>query len=353
MKRSIVILLHTGYWMIYLLLLAMLLLLMWAGKTPRIQDIAWSQLILFMGGFAILPALIGFYSFYTFLFSGLLRKKEILLFSIAAAGIAVLAGLIGAIAVSGLSTFAKTPGLFASGYESATAITGLMAFNALLNGGMGLVMRGFISWYGDIRLKEDLNRKNFETELALVRSQLNPHFLFNTINNIDVLIGKDPAMASAYLNKLSDIMRFMLYESKTENVPLTKELAYIEKYIELQQIRTANKNYVYYHVEGSLAGHRVAPMLFIPFIENAFKHAMPNKEDNVIDIRISTTETALHFYCANQYAQGRQQELDNNGLGNELIRKRLQLLYPDRHRLEISDEAQTYTVTLMIDQHAH
>ncbi len=137
----------------------------------------------------------------------------------------------------------------------------VIAFGALLNGIIGLVMKGFITSYGDIRVKEELNRKNFEVELALVKSQLSPHFLFNTINNIDVLIGIDAARASAYLNKLSDIMRFMLYETKTELIPLEEELAYIEKYIDLQKIRTANPDYIRFRVQGRAPGLLVPPML--------------------------------------------------------------------------------------------
>jgi sensor histidine kinase YesM len=139
-----------------------------------------------------------------------------------------------------------------------------LALLAGVHGIIGTVMRGFISWYGDIRIKAALQQKNHETELALVKSQLNPHFLFNTIHNIDVLIEKNAAQASLYLNKLSDIMRFMLYEAKTEQIPLSRELAYIERYIDLQKIRTANTNYVQYHVTGNAGNLMIAPLLFIP-----------------------------------------------------------------------------------------
>ncbi len=120
-------------------------------------------------------------------------------------------------------------------------------------------------------------------ELALVKSQINPHFLFNTINNIDVLISKDAERASAYLNKLSDIMRFMLYETKPAKIPLPKELTYIEKFIELQKIRTTNEHYVNYSIKGDTANFMIPPMLLISFIENAFKYADNKKVENAIN----------------------------------------------------------------------
>ncbi len=117
----------------------------------------------------------------------------------------------------------------------------LLGVIAFANGVLALVIRGFITFYGEIRLKEDLKRQNAELELALIKSQISPHFLFNTLNNIDVLIEKDAfARASSYLNKLSDILRFMLYETKTDRISIGEELRYIREYIELQMIRTAH-----------------------------------------------------------------------------------------------------------------
>jgi len=224
----------------------------------------------------------------------------------------------------------------------------LIGVNALLNGVLGLVMRGFISWYGDIKLKEDLNKKNYETELALIKSQINPHFLFNTINNIDVLIMKDPSRASDYLNKLSDMMRFMLYETKTEKIPLSKELEYITKYVELQKIRTSNPNYVRYTTHGDPNSVLIEPMLLIPFIENAFKHSENKKIENAIRVAISIENDTIRFECENNHALVSQKEPQYGGLGNELIMKRLLLLYPGRHTFETVNTDGIYKVNLVL-----
>jgi two-component system, LytTR family, sensor kinase len=190
-------------------------------------------------------------------------------------------------------------------------------------------------------------------ELALVKSQINPHFLFNTINNIDVLIEKDPPTASRYLNKLSDILRFMLYEAKTDKIPLVKELTYIEKYIDLQRIRTANPDYVDYSFTGVADHIMIEPMLFIPFIENAFKHAENKKLENTIHIRVAAGDHELSFACENKFNDPGPGRSVRAGLGNELIQRRLNLLYPGKHRLEIRVGEQTYKVKLSIYHEGH
>ena len=223
-----------------------------------------------------------------------------------------------------------------------------MAFIATITGIPALVVKGFITWFDEIKLKETLQQKNHEIEMALIKSQLDPHFLFNTLNNIDVLILKDATEASNYLNKLSDILRFMLYETKTDEILLRKEIEYIEKYIELQKIRTANANYVRFLVEGNPANITIAPMVFIPFIENAFKHSTNKKIDNAINVQLFITKENILFVCENKFDSNRKVVQESNGLGNDLIQKRLHLIYPDRHQLEIDKKTTLYSVKLTI-----
>ena len=158
--------------------------------------------------------------------------------------VAIFAAIIGAI-VELLPSVFGTKFILRNDFFSMVIILGVMSFGAFVNGIIGLVIRGFISWFNDIKIKESLSQKNFEMELNLIKSQINPHFLFNTLNNIDVLIEKDPPKASLYFNKLSAIMRFMLYETKTDKIPLAKELDYITQYIDLQKIRHANPDFVF------------------------------------------------------------------------------------------------------------
>lgn len=270
MKKSIVILLHIGYWLVYWMLVSFIILTAFQSRAHLpFSFFLFSPIAIS----AIVPGIIGFYSSYFFLFNRYLIKKKILQLVVAAIGVGLLASVItqlfmyvafGNNAINWTLETCITMGLF-------------LVFISLVHGTTGLVMQGFIKWFEDIKLKSDLQKRNYETELALLKSQINPHFLFNTINNIDMLITKDAPSASVYLNKLSDIMRFMLYETKTEKIPLTKELTYIEKFIELQKIRTTNPHYINYTVNGDATNVLIPPMLFIPFIENAFKHAENKK----------------------------------------------------------------------------
>ncbi|SDF75572.1 Histidine kinase [Mucilaginibacter pineti] len=215
---------------------------------------------------------------------------------------------------------------------------------AWINGMLGAVIKGSLTWYRDIRVKEELHRKNMETELALVKSQIDPHFLFNTLNNIDILITRDAETASAYLNKLSGIMRFLLYETKAERISLERELDYVQQYIDLQRIRTSNLDYVDFEISGRFCGQLIAPMILLPFIENAFKHTESRKAESNIHINLLLNKHHLVFTCTNTLFV--KDDSADIGLGNTLIRKRLELLYPDAHVLIITNEAGLYRVNL-------
>ena len=299
-----------------------------------------------MIGFAIIPALITFYISYNYLFEKLLSKKKFVSFLLIAIAVSVFAAISGA-AIESLPFLFGSRYLFGDEYRSAVTILSIMTVAAAIHIATGSIMKGFITWYNDIRLKEELAAKNFEMELTLVKSQLNPHFLFNTLNNIDVLIESDPGKASAYFKKLSHIMRFMLYETKSEKIPVVKELSYIEKYVELQQLRSSNPLFVKYNYTGDPQGHFTEPMLFLPFIENAFKHAASKKEVEGIKINFLFEPDKIVFTCANRY-DNRPQQQENSGMGFELISRRLQLLYPQKHDLKITKAEGRYTVRLII-----
>lgn len=342
MRRLGIISLHAAYWTMYLLLLFLFVLTMWLQTHHVLLRSFWRMISYWPGWILLtLPQVLSFYSFYGLLFPRFLKTKRLLLLVLSGLAVVLLSSLL-AMLISGLYySFRYGPGLT---FDALSELL-ILSFICFVHGALALVIRGFLSWYEDIHLKERLNRKNYEMELALIKSQLNPHFLFNTLNNIDVLIRKDGERASVYLNQLSDILRFMLYETKTEQIPIRQELQYIDKYIQLQKIRTAHPEYISYTIEGE-AGHRlVEPMLFIPFIENAFKHA-EKKVENAIRIQFIFAEGAITFVCENKYNQA---AVGNGGLGNDLIRRRLSLLYPGRHRLDISAGDNTYKATLTLN----
>jgi two-component system, LytTR family, sensor kinase len=184
-------------------------------------------------------------------------------------------------------------------------------------------------------------------EMALIKSQLDPHLLFNTINNIDSLILTDASAASDYLNKLSDIMRFVLYETAATKILLAQEIEYIGKYIALQKIRTSNESYVHFEVIGTIGSKRIAPMVFIPFIENAFKHTNNKKLENAITIQLIIKDDTVQLICENKLDLKSAKQLIG-GLGNGLVEKRLDLIYAGKHALEVNRNDELYTVNLII-----
>jgi two-component system, LytTR family, sensor kinase len=351
MKKVVVVSLHVGYWLLYLLLLLLILMCLQIGtnlkQQPFFTDFRFG---VFFASFAIFPAILGFYGFYTILFDKFLIQRKILLLFVTGTLTAIGCSFFSACLMSALRSVRIGPGLFQDGLTASVQIMTVISIIALLNGVIGLIMKGFIRWYTELKLKEELTQKNFEMELALVKSQISPHFLFNTLNNIDVLISKNAEKASVYLNKLSDIMRFMLYETKTEKIPLSKELAYIEKYIELQKIRTSNPDFVKFSVDGEAFDAEIAPMALISFVENAFKHATNLRNGNAIQIKVSVDANQIWFECENKY-QELTTKPEHGGLGNDLIKRRLLLLYPNGHRLDIHRNEGIYRVKLHIFSH--
>ncbi|HLA57887.1 MAG TPA: histidine kinase, partial [Puia sp.] len=235
------------------------------------------------------------------------------------------------------------------GRSTAVSVMAVMTVIGIISGVVALVIKGFVTWVTEIKLKKALQEKNHEMEMALIKSKLDPHLLFNTINNIDALIIKDAVEASNYLNKLSDIMRFMLYETMADQILLSQEIEYIEKYIALQKIRTANVNYVHFDVTGIIGIRFIAPMIFIPFIENAFKHTANKKLENAITINILIKHDTIQLTCENKFDSRLPDKQNQGGLGNELIQKRLNLIYPGKHILEVHKGNELYTVNLTIN----
>ncbi len=352
MSKSVLALIHIGYWLLYLLLMLLFFIFMRIGVEPGKGIFEGNKYYIFFGAFTVVPAVFGFYTFYTVLFSRFLSRKKILLLFLMGFLSAYACGLIGVLFMVLLSFADLGLPMLNKEWTPALELSIVTFIIALLNGGMGLIIRGFIRWYIELKWKEELSKKNFETELALVKSQLDPHFLFNTINNIDVLIGKDADKASAYLNKLSEMMRFMLYETKTDKIPLQKELDYLQRYIDLQKIRHADLNFVHFERRGEAEELEIAPMVLIPLVENAFKFADGVKGKEAIVLRINIENEHLYFNCSNRYLSVRPQTRFG-GLGNSLMAKRLDLLYPHAE-LQFSDDGARYAVNLILNlaQHA-
>jgi two-component system, LytTR family, sensor kinase len=349
MRKPVIIILHAGYWIMFLLLLTLMLGLLLPTFTemrqPGPHDLGKMarQWFTLMTGMMIVPGVLGFYINYFWVFNRTVKSRQWLLMFASKLIIALLCGIAGL----GIMWLMRIELMQYQDFTGYVFIVVLIAFDAFVNGIIGLVLRGFIGWFEENKRNEEQRRQNNEMELALIRSQLNPHFLFNTINNIDVLIAKDPGTASAYLNRLSGILRYLLYESPQALAPLDHELKQLDNYIALQRIRSANPDFIRCTVSGQTAGLCIAPMVLLPFVENAFKYATNKKQNEAVNIHISIQDNVLEFSCSNYTDQQHNTE-SSGGLGNKLIRRRLELLYPQTHTLEIVQSSTQYTVHLKL-----
>lgn len=357
MKKSFLIVLHIGVWLIYFLMVVIVLAVYSktdvnaVNKMARIIN-AFNNILLFAG----IPSAVSFYLYYFFLFPKYIQQKKYVLSFLMGFTVSAIVAVLGYIVhryfiETGRVLDMDDGGIH--GRSKAVTTIAIMTFIGMVCGIVGWILKGFIHWFNEIKLKEALKEKNHAMEMALVKLQLDPHLLFNTINNIDALILKDAVTASDYLNKLSDIMRFILYETKTDKISLAKEIEYIEKYIDLQKIRTANEKYVQFTVDGDAANKYITPMVFIPFIENAFKHAVNKKIENAITVQILINREAIQLICENKIDSGQKKrpQIGNHtvgGLGNELIEKRLHLIYNGRHTLQTHKTDDLYSINLTI-----
>jgi two-component system, LytTR family, sensor kinase len=198
------------------------------------------------------------------------------------------------------------------------------------------------SYSKDLRQK-DLEIQSRQSELSFLRSQINPHFLFNSLNNIYSLVYQGSGQALTAIAGLSDLLRYMLYDT-TEKVPLEKELDYIRKYIGLQKLRFDHDIRADVFVEGNVPEVSIAPLLLIPFVENAFKHGDFSGTTRGLTVTVHIGWNKTIFSCVNQ--KGMQQKDVGGGIGLDNVKRRLDLLYPDRHMLSIVEDAGRFVVNL-------
>lgn len=222
----------------------------------------------------------------------------------------------------------------------------------IITGIYAVLIRFMIDWFESQKLKNELINQRQASELALLRSQVNPHFLFNTLNNIYSLVYKKSEEAPAAVMKLSKIMRYMLYDSNSDKVQLEKEVDYLKSFIELQELRSNQEGYVEFRIDGDIEHQTIAPMLLIPFVENAFKHGAKNHTPGIV-IQLIATSDFLSFRVENFKKKNQAAQADEiGGIGLQNIRRRLELLYPGKHNLSIDDGEDMFKADLYIKNDA-
>ncbi|MBD0331451.1 MAG: histidine kinase [Chitinophagaceae bacterium] len=201
------------------------------------------------------------------------------------------------------------------------------------------------------RIKER-ETENLKTELSFLRSQVSPHFMFNVLNNMVALARKKSDALEPSLIKLSSLLRYMLYETDEDKVPLNKEVEYLQSYIDLQQQRFGKNVKINTCFENIENGYTIEPMLLIPFVENAFKHGTGIIADAQIDIKLIVQNGVLQFLVRNRYNDAMNETKDKtSGIGLSNVKRRLNLLYDKRHSLQIDKKDGWFTVSLQLNLH--
>lgn len=220
---------------------------------------------------------------------------------------------------------------------------------------VSFVMVGLAIGRNSYKKQQQLNKqlveeksRNTEAELAWLKNQLNPHFLFNTLNNISSLVQIDSDMAQDKIGQLSDLLRYALYETKSEFVPLKGELEFMQNYIDLMSLRCGSNVDIKTNFDIKDMNRTVAPMLFLAPIENAFKHGVSSSKPSFIHISMTDDGDKLVFRCDNSNYPKDDHNRSGSGIGIENLKRRLQLIYPDRHSFEQSLVDNTYTVKFII-----
>lgn len=208
-----------------------------------------------------------------------------------------------------------------------------------------------VDWMKKRAEVSELYTTNIETELNFLKTQINPHFLFNTLNSIYALALKKSDEAPDLILKLSEIMRYMLYDCNEDTVPLDQEISYLKNYLDLEKFRKGINNEIIFTVEGDPEGKSVAPLLFITFVENAFKHGVNNVEKGYVRIHFRILDDQLEFDIENSVSPQihfSRLQTRNGGIGLENARRRLKLLYPGQNALEIIKNLDSFRVKLTI-----
>lgn len=205
----------------------------------------------------------------------------------------------------------------------------------------------FKKWLEESQRADKLKSATLATELKFLKSQINPHFLFNMLNNANILIDEDPEMASQILIKLDDLLRYQMNDSTRDKVYLNADISFLRDFLDLEKTRRDNFEYTI-SKEGNINNVQVAPLLFIPFVENAVKHNVDSDDISYVNLSFAVRKNRLKFTCENSIPQ-KEAHKKVGGIGLVNIKRRLDLLYKDNHHLEQKKTDRMYTVNLELE----
>ena len=218
--------------------------------------------------------------------------------------------------------------------------------------GASTIVKIISDWVRHQRERTELQTQTMQSELRFLKSQINPHFLFNTLNNLYALTLKKSDKAPEIVVKLSEMMRYMLYECNEKRVPLTKEVNYIKNYLDLEALRQGKDVEIRFEVQGEVTSQMIAPLLFIPFLENSFKHGLNHTiSKGFVHIVLFIEDKDVIFHIENTKPDSipLPEHPRSGGIGLVNVRRRLNILYPDHYTLSIEDQPNIYAVDLKLE----
>ncbi|GAA4418261.1 histidine kinase [Nibrella viscosa] len=227
---------------------------------------------------------------------------------------------------------------FMAGLRGATTVAGFAAAIKLCK-----------DWYLKQQALQQSQQEKFQAELQLLKSQIHPHFLFNTLNNLYALTLQKSEQSPAVVLRLSELLSYMLYDCNADEVPLEKEIAFIRNYVGLEQLRYGERLDLSMSFHGDLQGKQIAPLLLVPFLENAFKHGTSEQLDQAwISLDLAVEGDSLRFKLINSRDPETRHPERQGGIGLQNVRKRLDLLYPQRYELQLMPEEDLFLVSLTL-----
>lgn len=213
---------------------------------------------------------------------------------------------------------------------------------------VSFILRFVQKWQHDEKIKHVMEKEKSNAELLFLKQQINPHFLFNSLNSIYSLANKKSDLTTEAILKLSGILRYVLYHSEKDLVPLSDEITTIENYIELQRLRLTKKVVLSYDTKGNPESYRIEPLLLMPIFENAFKFGVDSITESFIDIHLEVLNSKLHLHVANKIVPQKEKSDEESGIGLKNIKRRLELLYPDNYKLNIDEQEQIFSLKLKL-----
>jgi len=226
-------------------------------------------------------------------------------------------------------------------------------FNSLMVLGISTSLTLIKTWYREEQNRLDAERQKLSGELLALRNQVHPHFFFNTLNNIHSLIDIDPERARLAVLELSKLMRYLLYESEGNRVPLEQEVAFLKNYLRLMRLRLTDEFPVTIRIQENVSSGWISPMMFIPVVENVFKYGISYSDPGPVLIELKEEGDRVVLITENQVVQREKEEESREKIGLANLKRRLQLLYPGNHQLSVTEENHRFLVRLSFPVERH